>query len=38
VDIGVPQFAMHSIRELAGVADAHSLYRIVKRFYAKARV
>jgi len=38
VDIGVPQFAMHSIRELAGVADAHALYRIVKRFYAKARV
>ena len=38
VDIGVPQFAMHSIRELAGVTDAHSLYRILKRFYAKARV
>jgi aspartyl aminopeptidase len=38
VDIGVPQFAMHSIRELAGVADAHALYRIIKRFYAKARV
>lgn len=38
VDIGVPQFAMHSVRELAGVADAHALYRIVKRFYAKARV
>lgn len=38
VDIGVPQFAMHSIRELAGVADAHALYRIIKRFYAKARI
>jgi len=38
VDIGVPQFAMHSIREMAGVRDAHALYRILKRFYAKTRV
>jgi len=38
VDIGVPQFAMHSIREMAGVADAHALYRILKRFYVKQRV
>jgi aspartyl aminopeptidase len=27
VDVGVPTFAMHSIRELAGSADAHALYR-----------
>lgn len=38
VDIGVPQFAMHSIREMAGVQDAQGLYRILKRFYAKTRV
>ncbi|MDX1489764.1 MAG: M18 family aminopeptidase [Pseudohongiellaceae bacterium] len=33
IDIGVPTFAMHSIRELAGCDDAHHLYRVVKRFY-----
>ena len=33
IDIGVPTFAMHSIRELAGSDDAHHLYRVVKRFY-----
>ena len=33
IDIGVPTFAMHSIRELAGVADAHYLYRIATAFY-----
>lgn len=38
VDIGVPQFAMHSIRELAGTQDAYSLYRILKRFYARSKV
>jgi len=27
VDVGVPTFAMHSIRELAGSADAYSLYQ-----------
>jgi aspartyl aminopeptidase len=38
VDIGVPQFAMHSIREMAGSEDAHYLFRILKRFYARAKV
>jgi aspartyl aminopeptidase len=33
IDVGVPTFAMHSIRELAGVADAHYLYRIAAAFY-----
>jgi len=29
LDIGLPTFAMHSIRELAGVNDAFSLYKIL---------
>ena len=33
LDIGVPTFAMHSIRELAGDQDAWDLYRVVLRFY-----
>lgn len=33
LDIGVPQFAMHSIRELAGAEDAYNLTRVLKRFY-----
>jgi len=33
IDVGVPTFAMHSIRELAGIADAHYLYRIASAFY-----
>lgn len=33
IDIGVPTFAMHSIRETAGVADAHYLYKIAVAFY-----
>jgi aspartyl aminopeptidase len=33
IDVGVPTFAMHSIRELAGVADAYYLYRIATAFY-----
>ena len=32
LDIGVPTFAMHSIRELCGVEDAHSLYKILVAF------
>ena len=33
IDVGVPTFAMHSIRELAGSKDAHMLYQVLKRFY-----
>ena len=32
VDVGVPQWAMHSIRELAGTADAFNLSRVLRRF------
>ena len=32
VDVGVPTFAMHSVRELAGSADAYSLYKVVCAF------
>ncbi len=33
VDVGVPTFAMHSIRELAGRWDTFYLYRVFKQFY-----
>lgn len=33
VDVGVPQFAMHSIRETAGVKDGYSLYRVLTAFF-----
>lgn len=32
IDIGVPTFAMHSIRELCGSDDAHSLYKTIVAF------
>jgi len=32
VDVGVPQFAMHSIRELAGSMDAYNLTQILSRY------
>ena len=38
VDVGVPTFAMHSIREMAGTADAHALYRVLGRFLATERL
>ena len=33
LDVGVPQFAMHSIRELCGVHDVDYLYRSLIAFY-----
>ncbi|MAZ88309.1 MAG: M18 family aminopeptidase [Cellvibrionaceae bacterium] len=33
LDIGVPTFGMHSIRELAGVDDAHNLFRVLMEFF-----
>lgn len=32
IDIGLPTFGMHSIRELAGSHDAHGLYKVLARF------
>lgn len=32
LDIGVPQFGMHSIRELAGAEDAYTLFRVLVEF------
>ena len=33
IDVGLPTLAMHSIRELAGSDDAHSLYKILVGFW-----
>ncbi|MFT5421556.1 MAG: aspartyl aminopeptidase [Candidatus Endobugula sp.] len=33
IDIGLPTFAMHSIRELAGAKDAVNLARVLSSFY-----
>lgn len=33
LDVGVPQFAMHSIRELSGVRDAYYLYLALKNYF-----
>jgi aspartyl aminopeptidase len=33
LDIGVPQFAMHSVRELAGIKDAFYLFQVLKEYY-----
>lgn len=34
LDVGVPTFAMHSIRELAGSDDAYNLYHVLQHFHA----
>lgn len=34
VDVGVPQWAMHSVRETAGAKDAFYLFQVLKEFYA----
>lgn len=33
IDIGLPTFAMHSIRETAGDADTYSLYKVLKNYF-----
>lgn len=33
LDVGVPTFAMHSVRETAGSRDAHALYRLLRAFF-----
>ena len=38
LDIGVPQFAMHSIRELVGTQDGFTLYRVLKAFMERPEV
>lgn len=36
LDVGVPTFAMHSPRELAGANDLHALSRVLARFFRAA--
>ncbi|SFM20929.1 M18 family aminopeptidase [Marinobacter zhejiangensis] len=38
LDIGVPQWGMHSIRELAGTRDSFILYQVMKEFMRQASV
>jgi aspartyl aminopeptidase len=33
VDVGVPQWAMHSIRETAGSRDCEYLFRVLEKFF-----
>lgn len=37
LDVGIPTFAMHSVRELAGANDAFDFYRALLRFQALER-
>ncbi|GAB1258157.1 M18 family aminopeptidase [Aurantivibrio plasticivorans] len=34
LDVGIPTFGMHSIRELAGTLDAFYLFKVLKQFHA----
>jgi aspartyl aminopeptidase len=36
LDVGVPTFAMHSIRELAGRWDGYYLYRVLREFFVQS--
>ena len=38
VDVGAPQWAMHSVRELAGAMDAFDLSRVLRRFFDTGRL
>ncbi len=38
IDVGVPQLAMHSVRELAGAEDPHYLFRVLRRFFQHERL
>jgi aspartyl aminopeptidase len=38
LDVGVPTFAMHSIRELAGSQDAFKLTKVLVAFYGLAEL
>jgi aspartyl aminopeptidase len=38
VDVGVPTFAMHSIREMAGIADTDHMIAALARFYQRESV
>ena len=38
LDIGVPTFAMHSVREMAGVDDVETLNQLLSRFLAAESV
>lgn len=38
VDVGLPTFAMHSIRELAGARDPELLYRALRVLYGEAQI
>jgi len=38
IDIGVPTFAMHSVRELAGVCDSHYLYRVLCHYLLQSQL
>lgn len=38
IDIGLPTFGMHSIRELAGSHDAHGLYKVLARFMKRGKL